>query len=537
MKFGIRGKLLAGFAILLALMLPVGFVSWRDTTNMAAESRSLYQNNLLGAVQLANAENALWQLRYGFPQFIVLGDDARRQIVADEPRWYKVIDDNMRTYAAGTRTTDEQQALREWDEVFAKYVQARPRWFELYGAGMIDEAAEWRAQTTTPYGAASVQALQRLIDLQRQTAAEQGQLIHDTAASATARLVGLIAIALVLGIGLAWIITRNIVSQISRLVTFVEQVATGNLSGQAEVTSRDELGVLATHLNHMTQSLRELAAQTREEVTSLGSSKADILSVVSQQSSASSEQAAAIAQTTATVDQVRASAEQAAQMATAVAESAEQTRRVASEGVRAAHEATDGMADIRQKVQSIAENILALSEQSQQIGEIIAVVNDLADQSNLLALNAAIEASRAGEHGKGFAVVAAEIRSLAERSKGATDQVRTILSDIQRATNAAVMVTEQGTKGVDAGTLLIDQAGQSIDELAEAIQQSAESAHRIVAAVRQHSVGMEQIAAAMSNINQAASVSLTAANNARQAGENLDDLAGRLDRLVAQYQV
>src|SRR5207253_3648111 len=133
------------------------------------------------------------------------------------------------------------------------------------------------------------------------------------------------------------------------------------------------------------------------------------------------------------------------------------------------HEATDGVADIRQKVQFIAETILALSEQSQQIGEIIASVGDLADQSNLLALNAAIEANRAGEHGKGFSVVAQEIRSQAEQSKAATAQVRAILSDIQRATNAAVMATEQGTKGADAGGRLIERAGRTIEQLAAAV--------------------------------------------------------------------
>src|SRR4051795_9573994 len=125
------------------------------------------------------------------------------------------------------------------------------------------------------------------------------------------------------------------------------------------------------------------------------------------------------------------------------------------------------MGTIREQVQSIADNILALSEQSQQIGEIIATVNDLADQSNLLALNAAIEAARAGEHGKGFAVVAAEIRSLAEQSKEATAQVRRLLGDIQRATNATVLATEEGTKGVEHGAQLIGQAGETIDELAE----------------------------------------------------------------------
>ena len=95
---------------------------------------------------------------------------------------------------------------------------------------------------------------------------------------------------------------------------------------------------------------------------------------------------------------------------------------------------------------NIAETILALSEQTQQIGDIIATVNDIADQSNLLALNAAIEAARAGEAGKGFAVVAGEVRSLAEQSRQATAQVKEILGDIQKATNTAVMVTEEGTK-------------------------------------------------------------------------------------------
>ncbi len=143
--------------------------------------------------------------------------------------------------------------------------------------------------------------------------------------------------------------------------------------------------------------------------------------------------------------------------------------------VSAVRGATDGMAEIRQKVQSIAENILALSEQSQQIGEIITTVNDLADQSNLLALNAAIEASRAGEQGKGFAVVAAGDPQPGRPVQGATAQVRTILSDVQRATNAAVMATEQGTKGVDTGAELIDQTGHTIDALAQASQQTAQA--------------------------------------------------------------
>jgi methyl-accepting chemotaxis protein len=194
------------------------------------------------------------------------------------------------------------------------------------------------------------------------------------------------------------------------------------------------------------------------------------------------------------------------------------------------------MDDLQGRVQSIAEQILALSEQSQQIGEIITTVGDLADQSNLLALNAAIEANRAGEHGKGFAVVAQEIRSLAEQSKAATAQVRTILSDIQRATHAAVMATEQGTKGAEASAGTVEQAGHAIEALADVVQQSAQTAAQIAAAVRQHSVGMEQIAAAMGNIDQATRQSLAASRDTRQAAEHLTQFAQRLDLLVGPYR-
>ena len=132
-------------------------------------------------------------------------------------------------------------------------------------------------------------------------------------------------------------------------------------------------------------------------------------------------------------------------------------------------ESIEVMNRIREQMESIAESIVRLSEQGQTIGEIIATVNDLAEQSNLLAVNAAIEAARAGEQGKGFAVVAQEVKSLAEQSKQATAQVRAILGDIQKATNSAVMATEQGSKAVEAGVAQSTQAGEAIRLLAESI--------------------------------------------------------------------
>jgi methyl-accepting chemotaxis protein len=282
------------------------------------------------------------------------------------------------------------------------------------------------------------------------------------------------------------------------------------------------------------RSVAATAARVSSAVGELTATSTGLMSATADLSSGASEQSAAINQTTATVNEVLASAEQAVELGKNVTTTAEQARSVANEGVHAVREAIEGINTLRQKVQSIADDIMSLSERSQQIGDIVSAVSDMADQSNLLALNASIEASRAGEHGKGFAVVAREMRALAEQSKAATAQVRVILMDTQRATNTAVMATEQGIKGVDAGALLVEQAGRTIDELAEVVLQASQSVAQINASVRQHSIGMDQIAAAMSDINRATYQSLGVIDSTKQAAENLSQLASSLNTLVTK---
>jgi methyl-accepting chemotaxis protein len=200
-------------------------------------------------------------------------------------------------------------------------------------------------------------------------------------------------------------------------------------------------------------------------------------------------------------------------------------------------ETIEGMTQIKTRVDVIEENILALSERTNQIGEIIDTVNAIASQSNMLALNASVEAARAGEQGKGFAVVAEEVRELAERSRQATAQVKTILSDIQKATNATGMATEEGKKGVDAGVQLVGDMGGAIEQLAVVIDESAQSAMQMAAGGQQQTSGMEQIALAMQNINQVTVQTVSSTRQAEKAAQELNELAGRLTEIVAQYQM
>ena len=194
------------------------------------------------------------------------------------------------------------------------------------------------------------------------------------------------------------------------------------------------------------------------------------------------------------------------------------------------------MNKIKEQVGTIAETILNLSEQTQQIGEIIATVNDIADQSNLLALNAAIEAARAGEAGKGFAIVAGEVRGLAEQSRQATAQVKDILGEIQKAANTAVMVTEEGTKRAESGVLLTQTTGEAIRSIRERIQQVAQSAQQVAVSTKQQLAGMDQIVTAMESINQATAQTDIGTKQAEQAAHNLNALASQLSQKMEQYK-
>jgi methyl-accepting chemotaxis protein len=195
------------------------------------------------------------------------------------------------------------------------------------------------------------------------------------------------------------------------------------------------------------------------------------------------------------------------------------------------------MEQIRHQVESIAQTILALSEQTQAIGAIIKTVSELADQSNLLALNAAIEAARAGEQGRSFAIVAQHVRELAERSKAATNQVREILEEIQRATNVAVLVTEEGTKGVEIGTRLAGDAGKVIHQIAKEVENGAQSNVQMAAAAQQAAVGTDQIGQAMGAIQQATTQALASTRQVERAAKDLNTLAQSLQHSISAYRL
>ncbi|MCL5035003.1 MAG: CHASE3 domain-containing protein [Bacteroidetes bacterium] len=314
-----------------------------------------------------------------------------------------------------------------------------------------------------------------------------------------------------------------------------EKIAAGYLNVQVKPQSQRD--VLGNAFAAMVENLRGMTNEIREGVNVLASSASEILAATTQVASGAAETAAAVSETTTTVEEVKQTAQVASQKSKYVSDNAQRMVHASESGKKSVQESIDGMNHIREQMDSIGESIVRLSEQSQAIGEIIATVNDLAEQSNLLAVNAAIEAAKAGEQGKGFAVVAQEIKSLAEQSKQASAQVRAILSDIQKATGAAVMATEQGTKAVEAGVKQSTTAGESIRMMADSIAESTQAAAQIAASSQQQLIGMDQVASAMENIKQASTQNVASTKQAETAAQGLHDLGQKLKELVERFKV
>lgn len=317
---------------------------------------------------------------------------------------------------------------------------------------------------------------------------------------------------------------------------FISKVAKGDLRQRIDVGGSNELTVIGSNLNAMVESLMNITNQMGAANNTLLVALAQIQSTVNAQAAGASQQAAAVSEITVTLEEVRSTSAQNLAKTKQLGEVAERVRREGVQGQQILEQAIAGMGVIRERVENIAHTILALSEQTQQIGEITDVVSSIAQQSKMLALNASIEAAKAGEAGKGFAVVAAEVKELAIQSQQSTAQVQKILQDIRHATDRAVMATEEGNRRVDAGVVLVEKSGEMMKQLSEVIDETVRASRQIVAAVQQEVIGIDQVSNAMNEINKVTSQFVSSTQQTQDAALNMDEVAERLKACVSIYK-
>ncbi|HLZ25178.1 MAG TPA: methyl-accepting chemotaxis protein [Ktedonobacterales bacterium] len=324
--------------------------------------------------------------------------------------------------------------------------------------------------------------------------------------------------------------------QIEKLLQEVSAVGDGDLRVQAEVTP-DTLGVLADSFNYMIEELAKVVGRVQTTTFQVTNATRRLLDRSAEVASASEAQVSQIAETTNAVARLADFVQLSANNAQAAAEAAREALRNAEGGQHAVIQTIDGMVHIRENVQDTSKKIKRLGERSQEVGEIVRIIEDIADQTNLLALNAAIQSAMAGEHGRGFAVVADEIRLLAERVTESTKKIATIVKSIQGDTFEAVVAMEESTQEVVNGSRLADEAGEALRSINGAVDRQAKMIEGIAKAANERAQTAEIVSNAMSRIAEITRQTNVATQDASAAVSYLAELAEQLRASVATFRL
>jgi len=579
-KLNVGTKLGMGFGLALVILVIIGVVAYQSIQKLTVTAGLVTRTHEV----LATLESVLSTIKdaeTGQRGYLLVGEDRYLEpYVASQ----KAIDQELKDLREMTKDNPTQLRRTETLETLVRGKEGKYAELDETIAVRKDPAQGLDAAlkiVRTDKGKQVMDDIRKII-AEMKAEAEARLKERTTEADVNARnasltIIGGTIVAFIVLALASFIITGNIADPLKAISANAERIAVGDLSVTLPGTDRgDEVGMLSNTFMRMTDSLKGMAGvagriaegdlrgkvqpqsdkdvlgnafasmmgnlqrltvDLTEGVNVLGTAANEISTSTSQLATSATESATAVSETTTTVEEVRQTAQMASLKARGVSENAQKATQISQSGRKSAEDVAAGMARIRQQMDAIAGSMGRLSEQGSAIGLIIATVEDLAAQSNLLAVNAAIEAAKAGEHGKGFGVVAQEVKSLAEQSRQATNQVRTILSDIQKATTSAVLATEQGSKAVEAGTRQTEAASESIQSLAASVGEAAQAATQIAASSQQQLVGVDQVATAMENIKQASAQNVASAKQLETAAQNLNALGQRLKLMVERYTV
>jgi methyl-accepting chemotaxis protein len=337
-------------------------------------------------------------------------------------------------------------------------------------------------------------------------------------------------------IAIFYFIIRSISSQLRKALSIANIIADGDLSVKVQETSKDEIGQLLETMNTMTDNLRTIICQVTDSSTQVASA-ANTLHYTAEQIATSAEEVTAQTGTVAAAsEEMAVTSKEIAHNCTLVAAASQQSTESANAGAQVVQETIKGMANIAERVRQTARTVESLGTRSEQIGNIVGTIEDIADQTNLLALNAAIEAARAGDQGRGFAVVADEVRALAERTTRATKEIGEMIKTIQTETKGAVQAIEEGVHEAEKGAESAQRSGEALHEILARINEVAMQVSQIATTAEQQTATTNEVTNNIQQITEVVQQSARGADETTSAAAQLAQQASDLQSLVSRFK-